>query len=213
MQDFPANSAKAKARSEEPSPVDRPKIEPITSATQARRKRGLGRKFKSAFIEGDARMAVRSTTEDVVIPMIRDMLFEAMQSGFSKLIFGDSRMRRIGAPPSYSNVGRVNYQGMAQSTTKPPEPRMLSRQARTRMDFRDLIIPNRPEAEEVLEQLFEELSRYGAVSVGTLYALTGIQSSHVDQKWGWTNLRGSKIARLSDGTYVLDLPDPISLEY
>jgi hypothetical protein len=73
---------------------------------------------------------------------------------------------------------------------------------------------SRREADDVLEQmLYECLSRFGSVSVGDLYEATGIQTSHVDYKWGWTSLDGGqddpegKTVR-----YMLDLPEPDDLE-
>src|SRR4051795_10002957 len=99
MQDFPANSQKAKARAETPMPSERlEKIERITSAEAVRRKRGLGRQFKDTFIGGNARMAVEYMTMEIVVPAIRDTLVEAMQGGIERVIYGESRRR--GHPPS-----------------------------------------------------------------------------------------------------------------
>lgn len=214
MQDFPANSEKAKTRSEDPKPGERPKkIERITSAEAGRRKRGLGAQFKETFIGGSARMAAEYMVTEVVVPAIRDTLFDALQGGLNRLIYGDDRPRRGMAPPSYSNVGHVNYQGMSRSPTqqRPSNPRMLSRSSRARGDFQDLVIPSMSEAEEVLDRLYDELSRYGSVPVAVLYELTGIQSSHTDHKWGWTQLRGARVSRMRTGGYLLNLPEPEAL--
>lgn len=59
--------------------------------------------------------------------------------------------------------------------------------------------------------MFEILSRYGSVSVANLYELTDIVSSHVDHKFGWTSLQGAKVVRMRDGRFLLDLPEPESL--
>jgi len=210
MQDFPANSRRAQERSEGPPEDERTrKIEQVTSAEATRRKRGLGRQFKDTFISGSARSAAEYMVTEVVVPAIRDTLFDAIQGGIERLIYGESRsggMRR-GAPPSYSNLGHVNYQGYS----KPPVSRSLSQQSRARHDFGEIIIPNRQEAEDVIDLMLEELSRYNSVSVATLYELTGIQSSHTDHRWGWTALRGVKPRRLRDGRYALALPAPIEL--
>lgn len=214
MHEFPPNSSRAKRPAEEPKPEPREKIEPITTAGEIRRKKSLGRKFKSAFIEGSARGAMESMVGDVVVPTVRDMLFEAVQAGFEKLIYGESSRVRRGAPRStdaYSNVGRFNYQGIS-SSNKPPEPRSISRRSRSRMDFGEVIIPTRQDAEEILERLYDELHRYESVPVAMVYELAGIQHSHTDFKWGWTSLRGAKVAKLRSGGYLLDLPEPISLE-
>jgi hypothetical protein len=205
MQDFPANSQKAKETIGPREPIER-----VTSAETVRRKKGLGRQFKETFIVGDARSSMEYVIFHVLIPSAKDMMFDAVESGLQRYFFGEgAKPRRGGGPPGYSGLGRVNYSGMSQSTNpKPSQPRMLSRSSRARHDFDDLIIPSRQEAEEVIDRLFDILSRDGMVTVAHLYELTGIQSSHTDMKWGWTELRGAKAARLRQGGFLLDLPEP-----
>lgn len=208
MENFPANSAKARLGSEGPLPdVGPKKIERVTSVEAERRKRGVGRRFKETFVGGSARMAFDYMVLEVVIPAIQDTMIDAFQGGVERLIRGEGRSRRGSAPPSYSNLGHVNYQGM--SSSKPPTSRTLSREARTRHDFRDIVIPSRQEAEEVLERMFDIFSRYGTVTVSDLYELTGIQSSHTDNKWGWSSLRGSRVESMRGGRgYLVALPNP-----
>lgn len=205
MQDFPANSQKAKASAE-----PRAKIQPVTSAETVRRKRGLGQKFKGAFVGGDPRSAAEHVIFEVLIPSTRDMLYDAFEDWMRNLIFGaEHKPRRGGGAPS-NNLGHVAYN--RQFPSKPPPQRMLSRKSRARHDFDELIIPSRQEAEEVIDQLFDLLSRYGSASVADLYELTGLQSSHTDMKWGWTELRGAKAVRLRQGGFLLDLPEPETLD-
>jgi hypothetical protein len=211
MHEFPANSAKVRSRSDGPPSDERPRVEQVTSATADRRKRGLGRKFKETFIGGSARMAFEYMVVDVVIPAIQDTMIDAFQGGIERLIKGEGRSRR-GVPSAFSNAGHVDYRGMgmnrATTQSRPSSSRMLSRQSRTRHDFDELVIPTRAEAEEVVDQLFDMLSRFEVVTVADLYEMTGIQSSHTDVKWGWTSLRGAKVQRLRNGGYLLNLPEP-----
>lgn len=203
MQDFPANSQKAKTR---PDPEPK-KIERVTTAEATQRKRGLGRQFKETFIGGSARMAAEYMVTEVIVPAIQETLIDAFQGGIERLIRGESSRSRRGVPPAYTSVGRVNYQGM--SNPAPTQAsRVLSRQSRSRQDFRDLKIANRNEAQDVIDQMYEILSRFGVVTVHDLYEMTGVESSHVDYKWGWQRLNGSQVRRLRDGGYLLDLPEP-----
>lgn len=204
MQEFPANSNKAKAAAE-----PRERIAQVTSAETVRRKRGLGQKFKETFIGGDARSATEIVFFEVIIPSVRDTLYDAFDAGMRSLIFGDHKKHRTsGSTSGYSALGHVAYNRMSQPSTTRTETRSISRRARARHDFDDVIIPTRQEAEETLDRMFEWLSRYGRVSVAELYELTGVQSSHTDEKWGWTELQGSKPIRLRTGGWLLDLPDP-----
>lgn len=206
MQDFPANSQKAKARAE-----PREKVERVTSAETVRRKRGLGTRFKETFIGGDARSATDHVVFSVVVPEVRDMLYNAFVAGMETMIYGESKAHRRGSGSGYPGMGHVRYDRMGPSAAKPPEPRLLSRRSRARHDFDDVVISSRSEAEEVIDRLFDLLSRHGSASVADLYELTGVQSSHVDMKWGWTELRGARaIGR--NGRYMLDLPEPEPLD-
>jgi hypothetical protein len=211
MQDFPGNSRRAQEGSDEPPGLKR--IEQITSTDAEYRERGLGRKVKDTFIGGTARGAVEYVVADVVVPTIRDLLFESFQSGMERWVFGESRIRRGSPSPGYSNTSNrphVNYSGM--STNQPTATRALSQRSRARHDFGEIVIQDRREASDVLDVMYDELSRYGSVTVAVLYALTGIQSSHTDHKWGWTSLRGASVARMGKGGYLLDLPTPEPLD-
>lgn len=210
MTEFPANSDKARRGSEIPQPDGPKRVEQITSATAERRKRRLGSRFKETFVGGSARGAFEYMVVEVVVPAIQDTLIDAFQGGIERLIRGDNARYRRGSTPSYPDPGRVNYQSI--SSNKPPTSRSLSQRSRARHDFGEILIQNRPEAEEVLERMYDELSRYGEVNVAVLYELTGIQSSHADHKWGWKSLRGARVAPLRTGGYLLNLPEPEPLD-
>lgn len=209
MEDFPANSAKAKARTEGPQPSERPRVERVVSGDVDRRRRGLGRKFKETFIAGSLHGARDYVVNDVVVPTLKEMVYAMFQGGLQKLIFGDSRIRRDSPPPSYGDVNRprINYSTQSSMTRSAPT-RMVSRESKARGSFDDIIISSRVEAQDVMDRMYDILSRYEMVLVADLYELTGVQTSHADHRWGWTHLRGAKVARLGDGRYLLDLPEP-----
>lgn len=214
MEAFPPNSRKAEPR------VEVKQIERVTSATARRRKQPLGKKFAHVFFGGDARTAAEYMIGHVLIPAAKEAIVEAAASGFEKLVYGDSRPRRgsrYGAPQSGPS-GYVNYQqrgpmGVRPAEVGPPsQPNRLSRRARARHDFDEVVINTRQEAEEVLERLYDALDKYDSVSVADLYMLTGIKSDHTDYKWGWRSLAGAQVARVRSGGYLLDLPEPEHLE-
>lgn len=204
MQDFPPNSRKA--RETEP----REPIKPVTSAQKAERRNGLGDKFKRTFFSGTGREAMGSVVEDVVVPTIREMISEGAHFIIDSLIFGErSGPRHRHRAVNEVNVGRVDYAGI--SRPKTTAQRSVSRRSRARHDFADLVISTKAEANDVLDIMYERLSRYGEVSVADLYELTDVQSTHTDMKWGWTNLRGAQARPLRQGGYLLDLPTPEEL--
>lgn len=200
MDQFPPNSRKAREGTQQPPK----RVTQVTKASAVRRKPGLGKQFTSTFIGGSANMAFHYMISNVLIPSIRDMMAEAGREGIDRLFYGDSRR---GPRPGPSPYGRVQYNQPVQRT-QPAVQQVLPRQARVRHAFDEILIPTRQEAEEVLDRMFDTLSQYESVNVADLYELTGIQSSHTDLKWGWTELRGASVGRARGGGYILDLPDP-----
>lgn len=206
MSDFPPNSMSSK---EEPEPEKVKEVKQVTSEPAKRRKKSLGSKFKGMFISGDARSAGNYVMFDVLLPAAKDMIVESGQQMIEKVIFGETRRRRGGAPPQatpgYHNYNQYSMRQQSQQQQTRPN---VSRTARAHHDFDEIVLPTRAEAEEVLERLFDIVSRYEQASVADLYVLVGIQGEHTDYKWGWSNIRGSTVSKLRGGGYVLDLPEP-----
>lgn len=75
----------------------------------------------------------------------------------------------------------------------------------------EVIIPTRAEAEEVVDQLFDILSRDGVTTVADLYEIVGVNAERRDERWGWKDLRAASVRRIRTG-YLLDLPKPELLE-
>lgn len=196
MNTLPPNSDKSKLGETEGKNVKR-----ITTSEPIRRKKGLGRKFKNTFFGGDARTAVEYVIYSVMIPAAKDLLAEAVEQGTRTLIFGESRRQRSG-PPS-GPLGHVNYNRYSQSQPR----RQISQQSRARHDFDEIALASRQEASDVVDRLFDLVSRFGEVTVADLYELVGIKSAHTDHKWGWTDVRGTGVVKVGDA-FLLNLPDP-----
>jgi hypothetical protein len=201
MENFPPNSKAARAREREP-------VQRVTSADAVRRKKSLGRQFKSTFFSGNATTAWHYMISNVAIPAIQDMIIEMVQSGVERVVRGD-RSRRGGY--GSQNLPRTNYRSAWQRRPddRPPMPtHTLSRTARARHGFDEIIIPSRQEAEDVIDRLYDLIDSYETATVADLYELTGLASSHTDHTWGWTNLRGANVGRVRGGGFLLDLPEP-----
>lgn len=202
MDEYPPNSEISKQKAPEEKKVER-----VTTAEPIRRRKSLGSRFKATFFSGDAKSAFGYVVSDVLVPSAKEAIAEAAQEGINRIIFGDSRRKRT-APPSGPG-GYVTYNKYHMSGQGPQqEPaRQISRKARSRHNFDEIVLVSKVEADEVIDRMFDILGRYDSVSVADLYGLTGIQESHTDYKWGWTELRGAGAVRTRHG-WLLDLPDP-----
>lgn len=210
MDEFPPNR---KTRDSEP-PEDK-KVEQIVTEGASRRKKGLGRQFAETFITGDAKMAARYVIFDVLIPAAKDTLADAGSQGLEKLIFGEARTPRRRGPGKSGpyGTGYVSYNRLSQPPTpQDRQPTRLSRRARASHEFDEIVLTSRTEAERVIDRLFDIVGRYQAASVADLYAMVGLESTHTDHKWGWTDMQGAGVTRLRNQGFLLDLPDPEPLD-
>lgn len=199
--EFPPNSETSKRGTSDKN------ITPVTSGATRRRK-SLRKQFSETFVAGDMKTAIRYVLFDVLLPAAKDMIVEAGSQGIEKLIFGDSRRRGSRMPPS-GPTGHVSYNRYSMGGSGPQ--RAISRQARARHNFDEIVLDQRAEAEEVIDRLFDLVSRYESASVADLYELVGLASNHTDHKWGWTDLMGAGVSRIRGG-YLLDLPEPEPLD-
>lgn len=220
--DFPANNSAAKkqrVKPEEPQQKqsgERKKLEPVVSGDVERRKRPWTKRFGDTFVQGDAQSVWSYVVLDVFIPMTKNMIADAVQGGVDRAIFGEARPggSRMSGRYAQPDRGYVSYGSNSRgpSQRRPePEPREMSRMARSRHDFDEIAIPTRVEAESVLSMMFELIDRYDQVTLAEFYDLVRVESTFADEKYGWVDLRGTLPQRTRHGDYVLDLPKPIAL--
>ena len=203
--EFPPNSESSK-KSTNPGKD----ITPVVSSGAVRRKKSLRKQFTETFVAGDAKTAARYSIFEIMLPAARDMIVETLQEGVAKLFNGESR-RRSSTPPQAGPTGYVSYNRYAMGGRNSGPSRAISRQARARHNFDEIVLDDRVEAEEVIDRLFDLVSRYESATVADLYELVGLSSSHTDHKWGWTELHGAGVSRIRGG-YLLDLPEPEALD-
>ena len=204
--EFPPNSETSKKVR-----TERKDITPVVSSGAVRRKKSLRKQFTETFVAGDAKTAARYSLFEIMLPAARNMIIETLQEGIEKLFNGESR-RRGSTSPQAGPTGYVSYNRYAMGGSRSTGPgRTMSRQARSRHNFDEIVMDDRIEAEEVIDKLFELVSRYESATVADLYELVGLSASHTDHKWGWTDLHGSGVSRIRGG-YLLDLPEPEALD-
>lgn len=201
--DFPPNSESSKKGRDK-------NIERVTSGEVVRKRKSLRKQFSETFIAGDMKSATRYVMFDVLLPAAREMIYESVSEGFRNLIFGDKIRRRGSTMPQSGPTGYVQYNRPGPPWA-PSSQRALSRQARARHDFDEIVLSSRVEAEEVIDRLYDVVNRYEQVTVADLYELVGLSSTHTDHKWGWSSIRGAGVSRVRDG-YLLDLPNPEPLD-
>lgn len=220
MDDFPSNSqerripARSHVRDEGPPKAEEPKqIQRVIEGEVIRRKKSHLKRFKELFV-GDGRSVREMVLEDILVPGLRDIAFDAFQTSLEGVFYrGDQRPRGRSSHRGSRHGGPTRYDRIVSSSRErrfedPRDRRDISPRARANHNFDEVILPTFAEANEVLRQLYNLLEQYDAVSVADLYHLIGISATPVDLKWGWTDFFDSGITRTRGGGYLLDLPSP-----
>jgi hypothetical protein len=198
-----SNSHKKRAKQPD-EPVDKPKVEAIVTGTV--RKRGVGAKIKGIFFGGEFKTAARYVAADVILPAFRNLFVDATTRGVERVVFGEAQQRRS-RPVAYGS--RINYTGPWQSRPQDrallPDQRPHSMPRQVRKESNEVVVGSREDADNVMERMYDMLERYEVVSVADLYQLIGHPASHIDNKWGWTQLNNTEIRQVREG-YLIDLP-------
>jgi hypothetical protein len=206
MEPYPANSNKVRKPKVEAEPPK--KIEKVITGDVIRRKKPWTKRLAESFVGGDMKTAGSFVLLDVLLPAAKDTLADAVSQGIERMLWGEVRStsRRTG---QRLGAGYVSYNKYAASSsmTRRSEPAPLSRRARTVHDFDDIVLSTRVEAEEVIDRLFDIIATYESATVKDLYEMVGVSPEYTDDKWGWTDIRGSGVNRIKNG-YLLDLPRP-----
>lgn len=186
------------------------KIQRIVEGKVARRKKPLSTRFREMFLADADQSVTEYVIGEVLVPALKDMVTDAVSQGFERMIYGETRSngRRArsssNSGPFNTQSGHVPYNRYSSSTPSRVE-RQPTRRSRASHDFDEIILGSRAEAMDVISSLNDVIGKYEAVSIADLYEMVGVDSHFTDQKWGWTNLDGAMVRRISNG-YLLDLP-------
>lgn len=206
---YPSNSHK-----ERETPTTPPKkVEKVVTGEVVTRKRPLGRRIVETFAGEDVHSVGGYILFEVALPALKTMISDMASQGVERLLFGEvRRSSSIHRGPGYSNYTSYNrMHASSRERERREEPRPMSHRARASHDFGEIVLASRVEADDVLDRLSELIERYDVATVSDLYELVGITGSFTDDKWGWTDLRGSEIRRVRDG-FLLMLPRTMPID-
>lgn len=217
MDEFPSNSlgnSKDKGRPKA-APADK-KIEQIVTGNVVRRKKSLGKRVKAMLVGDEETGGVgQFVLTSVLIPAAKDMLADATSSYIERMLYGEVRggsaRRRSSSGMGYSSPIRTNYGGQFSSGGGRRDTPQQPTRSRVSYQIDDIILESRAEAASVIERMDELISEFGSASVADLYEFLGVSGEFTDNKWGWTDIRGSQPTRVRDG-YMIDLPRPEPLK-
>jgi hypothetical protein len=58
----------------------------------------------------------------------------------------------------------------------------------------------------------DEVDEFKACTVASFYDACGMETTYIDNKWGWRNLRSASFEPVRGGGYSFILPEPVMLD-
>lgn len=172
------------------------KIEKIVTGSVKKKKKNEILKFADIFIAEDISNVKSYIFMDVVVPAIKNAISDIVEM---MLWGGEGRKKKSSSKVSYrSYYDKINDRDHGSTRVK------------SSYNYEEIILDNRGEAEEVLAQMDELISKYKIASVADLYDLVGATGDYTDNKYGWTDIRNATIVRVRDG-YLIKMPRALPL--
>lgn len=184
------------------------KAEPVLAKPPVVRKRTM----VDVVVDRAAEASV-DLMKNVVLPGIRDTLADSFHGLVDAMFDTNTTGRRRVARSTRvvaSNQTSFNYNGISKQVVD--RKRSISEKARANHDFTEIIFQNRAEANDVIDKMRIQISKYGTVTVDHLYSEIGVDPTVVDTSWGWDegSFAGAHVRRIRNG-FILDIPEPSPL--
>lgn len=199
---------------------EKKELKKVVSAQPTKVKKNLVSRLFNGVLGPDGLSNVGSHVNDeIIVPAIKNIVFDAITSGISMVLFRDSNPRGggYGHGPSrpHTNYGsgsqyrpRTNYTSQYTSQQPAPAQQHEPRQ-RARYGVDEYLIQDRFDAAQVLNSLVETADMYDTVSVADYYDLIGVASQFTDNNYGWTidTITRASVVPVRGG-YIIKFPQP-----
>ena len=166
------------------------------------KKKSSGRKFIETFVAEDLNTIKDHVIQDKVKPAILEMIYDAVTDGLEISLFGLAGRKKRTTSGGYTAYGSYYKAGGESKLAQKAQPKPK----KSAYDMTEIEFDFKEDAENVLDQLCENIQEYGDVSGEVLCHLLGQSSSYTDRNYGWTDLSTARIDRVRGGTYILSLP-------
>ena len=196
MNTYPGNSHKSKDV-KTTAPTNEKKIQKRVSKPAKTKKKGELRKIAEEFIVDDVKSIKTYVITDVLIPTIKDTIWDILTNTLDMFLFNgtkDHRKRGKSSP-------KISYRDYYDSKND----RGRNYEIRDRFDYDDLEFDSHGEADAVLTGMLETIEQYGVVSVADMYDMADVTAPYTGNRYGWTSLRNAEVVRVRNA-YIIKLP-------
>lgn len=207
LEDMKSNSFKSKEI--RTAPADK-KVTPVVSKNAVvTSKKSLGEKFTETFLTEDMEDVKTWLFTDVIVPGIKNTILDML----GMIFFGGGNYSRGHGGRSDYGRERVSYNSYYRSDRdrdRRSEPVRGDRH-NDKVDYRNIILQRREDAEKVVEEMWRRIDDYDQVSIAEMLDLMEITGKYTDNNWGWTRKSDVGIRRVSSG-YLIDVAEARPLD-
>lgn len=203
MEDYKSNSHKSREGLKNNAPHK--KAEKIVTGDVTVKQNEI-RKFAGIFVSEDVHTVASYIWNDIIVPSIKDTFFSTITNGLDIFLYGRNGKRGKTASSSSSRSSYSDYYKSDKDRRVVDEPRV-----RSRFDYDEIVIRTRGDAERVLAEMDDYISRFKVVSVLDLYDFIGQTAPYTADSYGWTDIRDARVRPVRNG-YKLELPKPMPID-
>lgn len=205
----PSNSYKDRKEKEEKK---NRRVDPVIKKDKiVSTKKSTSRRILETFLDDDI--------EDIRSYFLFNKLIPGLKNGFWELLEtmffgnGDDR-RRYGMNgrnySSYSSYYRSGGEWRYDRERNSRRDREEYYPKDDKIDYRNIVVQGRADANDVINKMIERIEEYGACSVADLFDMIDLPSNYVDNNWGWVDERDIRVRRVSAG-FLIDVPEAVYL--
>ena len=195
MSNYPGNSHKIKEE-KNTKPNGEKQIKKVVTKPAKTKKKGELRKIAEEFILDDVKNIKNYAITDVLIPTIKDAIWDIFTNTLDMFLFNGSKDHRRGQKTS-----KVSYRDYYDSKNDSSKKYGV----KDRFDYDDLEFDSYGEADAVLTGMLEVIDSYGVVSVSDMYDMADVTAPYTANRYGWTSLRNAEVVRVRNA-YIIRLP-------
>lgn len=144
---------------------------------------------------------------EVIIPEIKSTFLESIAIAIGMDGF-------VSRGSGHGSRNKRNYSSFYKGTRRGRDSDRDDRRSRDRdedIDYRDITVKYRGDAEKIVDKLHELIDETGEATIADLYHLVDISSKYTDENWGWTKKSDIGIRYVGRDGYLIDVKDAKNL--
>lgn len=165
------------------------------------RKKTFGDKIRGEFFEGEVDSIGEHVLNNILIPAIKDTIYNVIDGAISGLFYGNSRGNK------YSSSQNRNYTSYSRPSQTRNQYRAQPERGGTRAPVYEYQCED--DALDVLERMNDILGESYFCTLADYIVASGDNPDAYDYAWGWDDLRTAIVKRSRNGYFYIDLPRPI----